>query len=291
MATIIVPAHNEASVIQRCLDSIVSQVNLAPPPHSEMLPKNKITDSDIVIVACNGCTDNTADIVRENYPKVICLDIEKPSKTNALNEAEKHITTFPVYYLDADTVIAPDTIDTITKHMDNTGLLLTAPTPAIDTSESPWAVKQYYKIWINLPYIKDGVIGTCSFIISEQGRKRFDTFPDIINDDGFVRCCYDSHERDNVAGTTIHIKAPKTLYSLIKIKTRARLGNMQLEATNLCARPKQANYSGSMKEKLFSKQFIPTLVYILIALFIRIRAKKQFKQLDSYQWEKDLTSR
>ena len=284
MATIIVPAHNEASVIQRCLDSIISQVNL----DAKQTPE---TNDDVVIVACNGCTDNTADIVREHYPEVICLDIEKPSKTNALNEAEKYITTFPIYYLDADTVIDPGTIDTITKHIAKTGLLLAAPTPAINTSESSWIVKQYYKIWINLPYIKDGVIGTCSFIISEVGRKRFDKFPDIINDDGFVRCCFDSHERNNVADTAIHIKAPKTLYSLIKIKTRARLGNMQLEATDLCARPKQANYSGSMKDRLFSKQWVPTLVYIVIALFIRIRANKQFKQLDSYQWEKDLTSR
>lgn len=280
MATIIVPAHNEASVIQRCLDSIVSQVNL-----------DAEQTANVIIVACNGCTDNTVDIVREHYPEVICLDIEKPSKTNALNEAEKYITTFPVYYLDADTIIDPGTIDAITKHIAKTGLLLAAPTPVINTSESSWVVKQYYKIWINLPYIKDGVIGTCSFILSEAGRKRFDKFPDIINDDGFVRCCFDSHERDNLAGTTIHIKAPKTLYSLIKIKTRARLGNMQLVATNLCARPKQANYSGSMKDRLFSKQFVPTLVYILIALFIRIRANKQFKQLDSYKWEKDLTSR
>jgi glycosyltransferase involved in cell wall biosynthesis len=274
MASVIVPAHNEASVIQNCLDSIIHQEDVSE-----------------IIVACNGCTDNTAELVRKHYPKVICLDIEKPSKTNALNEAERHSTSFPIFYLDADTVIDPKTISNITQQMEQTGLLLTAPTPAIDTSESSWAVKQYYKIWINLPYIKDGVIGTCSFIMSEEGRKRFDQFPDIINDDGFVRCCFDSHERDNIQDTTIHIKAPKTLYSLIKIKTRARLGNIQLEASNLCARPKQANYSGSIKQRLLSKEFIPTVVYILIALFIRVRASKQFKKLDSYKWEKDLTSR
>ncbi len=274
MATVIVPAHNEASVIKACLDSIINQRNVGK-----------------VIVACNGCYDNTADVVRKHYPDVVCLEIKKPSKTNALNEAEKHIGSFPVFYLDADTVIAPDTISVITAYFEQHDILLAAPTPCIDTADSSWFVKQYYKIWINLPYIKDGVIGTCSFIMNEKGRKRFDKFPNIINDDGFVRCCFDSHERANIKGTTIHIKAPKTLFSLIKIKTRARLGNMQLDTSNLCARPKKANYSSSLKDKLLSKDFIPTIVYIFIALIIRFRAKKQFKQIDSYVWEKDLTSR
>ena len=275
MATVIVPAHNEASVIQACLDSIMNQEGV-----------------DTVIVACNGCTDNTAEIVSQHYPDTICLDIAKPSKTNALNEAEQYIASYPVFYLDADTVISPGTVSKISQYMQqHPEILLSAPTPKIDTANSSWFVKQYYKIWLQLPYIKDGVIGTCSFIISEAGRKRFQKFPDIINDDGYVRCCFDSHERMNIDNTSIYIKAPRTLYSLIKIKTRARLGNMQLEALQLCSRPKQADYSGSMKKRLLSKQFIPALVYIGIALIIRVRARAQFKQLDSYTWEKDFTSR
>lgn len=275
MTTIIVPAHNEASVIEACLDSILAQQ----------------AEIKQIIVACNGCTDNTADIVRNNYPDVLCLDIKKPSKTNALNEAEKHCDSFPIYYLDADTRISDNTVTVINQHLATGDCLLAAPTPIIDTSHSSWLVKQYYKIWLTLPYISDGVIGTCSFIISETGRKRFKHFPDVINDDGFVRCCFDSHERSNIANTNIYISAPKTLYSLIKIKTRARLGNMELNALNLCARPKQADYSGALKSKLLSKQFISTSVYIIIAFIIRFRALYQFRKLDSYVWEKDLTSR
>jgi len=274
MTTVIVPAHNEASVIEACLDSIITQQEV-----------------EQIIVACNGCTDNTVEIVRKKYPNLLCLDIKKPSKTNALNEAEKHSHSFPVYYLDADTRISENTIVLINQHLAAGKSLLAAPTPVIDTSNSSWFVKQYYKIWLALPYISEGVIGTCSFIISEEGRKRFENFPDVINDDGFVRCCFDGHERTNVADTHIYIKAPKTLYSLIKIKTRARLGNMELNALNLCSRPKKANYSASLKEKLLSKQFIPTSTYIAITFIIRFRALYQFQKLASYTWEKDFTSR
>lgn len=274
MATIIIPAHNEATVIQACIDSVIGQKGV-----------------ETVIVACNGCTDNTADIVRDNYPNVICLDIKKPSKTNALNEADKHITSFPVFYLDADTRISDNAIAFISEYVDKNDILLSAPEPNIDLSQSSWPVRQYYKTWLELPYIKDGVIGTCSFILSKKGRERFKEFPDIINDDGFVRCCFDSHERANIPDTTIHITAPKNLYSLIKIKTRARLGNMQLDVLNLCAKPKEAKYGVSFKNKLLSKDAIPTFVYMLIALFIRFRANKQFKIIESYQWETDHTSR
>lgn len=274
MATVIVPAHNEASVIEDCLESVMNQSGV-----------------DTVIVACNGCSDNTVEIVQNNYPDAICLDIKKPSKTNALNEAEKHITSFPAYYIDADTRLSEGCVETINKAFEDDKLLLAAPTPIIDTRGSSWFVKQFYKVWLKLPYISDGVIGTCSFIMSEKGRQRFETFPDIINDDGFVRCCFDSEERANVEGCSIFIRAPKNLYSLIKIKTRARLGNMQLDALNLCHKPKQADYSSALKEKLFSKDFVSVVTYMLIVLAIRFRATRQFRQVENYRWEKDLSSR
>ncbi len=275
MATIIVPAHNESAVIKRCLDSLINQ-----------------TGVDTLIVACNGCTDDTADIVRNYYPDIICLDIEKPSKTNAINEAEKKASSFPIFYLDADTTLQANAIRTITQAMDeNKQLHLVAPTPVINTSKSSWFVKQYYKIWLQLPYIKAGVIATCSFIVSEEGRKRFSHFPNIINDDRFIHCQFKEHEVSNIKGAEIYIEAPRTLYSLIKIKTRARLGNMQLKMLGLCPEPKVKNYANSMKSLLFSRNFIPAIIYYSIASIIRVRSTLQLRNIDKYKWEKDLSSR
>ncbi|MEZ5447982.1 MAG: glycosyltransferase [Thiolinea sp.] len=191
MACIIVPAHNEASVIAACLDSLQPQSGV-----------------DRIIVAANGCTDNTVSIVRERYPEVICLDISTPSKVNALNEAEKHVTSWPVFYIDADTRLSAQAVPRICDAMASGELLLAAPEPDIDTSHSSWWVKQYYHVWLSLPYIRDGVVATCSFVISEQGRQRFSHFPSIINDDGYVRCQFSSEERGNVPGTKVHISAP-----------------------------------------------------------------------------------
>ena len=275
MATVIVPAHNEASVIRQCLDSLIHQPQL-----------------DTLIVACNGCTDNTAEIVRTAYPQAICLDIAKPSKVNALNEAEKYITTWPVFYIDTDTVLSAGAIQQISQAMSEAGApLLAAPTPIINTAHSSWWVKQYYKVWLQLPYIRSGVVATCSYVISQEARQRFHHFPAVINDDGFVRCQFKPEERRNIPNTFISITAPATLFSLIKIKTRARLGNMELAAKGLCTQTEAKPYSRILQQQLYSKNAISVLIYIFIALVIRLRAQYQFKSLQSYVWEKDLTSR
>jgi len=279
MATVIVPAHNEASVIEDCLNSIVNQDGI-----------------DHIIVPCNGCTDNTVDIVRRKFPQVVCLDIETPSKTNALNVAEQKARelgiTYPIFYIDADTQLSDNCISKITRAMaENDELYLTAPTPIIDTRASSWLVKTYYKVWTSLPYIKAGVIATCSFVVSKAGRQRFDQFADVIGDDGFIRCHFKNSEIANIKGAQIFIRAPRDIFSLIKIKTRARLGNMELVARNKCPVQEAKQYGNVMRTRLLSRQFFPTLIYIAIALVIRVRARQQFKQLDSYQWEKDTSSR
>lgn len=278
MATIIVPAHNESSVIEGCLNSIVNQKGI-----------------DHVIVACNGCSDNTVEIVKNKYPSTVCLDIEKPSKTNALNVAELKAKelgiSYPIFYIDADTQLSPNAIEHITAAMHNSNTLLSAPTPNIDTNQSSWLVKTYYKVWLKLPYIKEGVIATCSFIVSEEGRKRFDVFADVIGDDGFIRCHFKNKEIANIKGAEIHIRAPKNIYSLIKIKTRARLGNMELIERNKCPIQEAKNYRNVMRSKLLSKDFFATSIYIAIALVIRVRASSQFKKISTYQWETDDSSR
>ncbi|MEB8431800.1 glycosyltransferase family 2 protein [Cocleimonas sp. KMM 6892] len=278
MATVIVPAHNEASVIEDCLNSIINQSGI-----------------DNIIVACNGCTDNTVEIVTTKFPSVTCLDIEKPSKTNALNVAEEKAKalgiSYPIFYIDADTQLSENAIQHISQVMDTGDVLLSAPTPIIKTDKSSFLVKTYYKVWTNLPYIKEGVIATCSFIVSEEGRQRFDKFADVIGDDGYIRCHFKNKEIANIKGAEIYITAPKDIFSLIKIKTRARLGNMELIAKDKCPVREEKHYGNVMKERLFSKNFFSTSIYIAIALIIRVRANAQFKKLSTYTWEKDTSSR
>lgn len=274
MATIIIPAHNESTVIRRCLDSVVNQQGV----HQ-------------IIVACNGCTDNTVSIVQAYGDQVTCLELSKPSKVFALNEAEKLIQSWPVFYIDADTELLDGCIERVVQGMDERQLLLAAPEPEIRLDESSWLVKQYYKIWYQLPYIKSGLVGTCSFVLAQNGRERFDRFPDIISDDGFVRAQFEDHERGNVPGSGIVIQAPRNLKSLIKIKTRSQLGMMELRAKGLMRFQEQKSYPNSLSSHLFSKNWLAASVYIALALFMKLRARLQSTRMNAYQWETDHSSR
>ena len=56
MPSIVIPAHNEKMVIERCLRSVLAE------PRLEDLE---------VIVVCNGCSDDTARICRDFDDSII----------------------------------------------------------------------------------------------------------------------------------------------------------------------------------------------------------------------------
>ena len=92
--SVIIPAHNEAAVIARTL------APLAPLAATGQLE---------VIVACNGCSDNTAGIAGQ-FEGVTVLELEQPSKTAALNAGDAAASHWPRLYLDADVQISPGAV-------------------------------------------------------------------------------------------------------------------------------------------------------------------------------------
>ena len=135
------------------------------------------------------------------------------------------------------------------------------------------------------------MIATCSYIITEEGRKRFDRFPDVIADDGYVRSHFRNSEISNISGAEIHIRAPKDIYSLIKIKTRARLGIVQLLKTDQYPVREAKHYGSTITRRLLSKDLVSVGIYILIALIVRMRSSFQLRRISKYKWEKDASSR
>lgn len=274
MATVIVPAYNESKVIRRCLDSLLLQDGV-----------------NEIIVACNGCHDNTAQIVQQEYPTVICLDIKKPSKVNALNEAEKLVNSWPVVYLDADLQLWPGAVKAALEGMHSKGYLLVSPTPIMDTSNSSWVVKQYYKTHRQLSYVDEGVIGTGTFILDKEGRARFGAFPQVINDDHFVRSQFEENELANIPDSKVTVTAPRNAWSLIKILTRSNLGNIEIDVKGLSIEKEKPSYSRIFLSRLFSRDFLSTAVYLALVITAKTRAKRQFKSLQNYRWEVDSSSR
>jgi glycosyltransferase involved in cell wall biosynthesis len=276
MTSIIIPAHNEENVIEACLQAFVGMAE-----HGEFE----------VIVVCNGCSDKTADIVRGLSRSFTCIETDKASKTNALNIGDEIARSFPRFYIDADVVLQRETVLAVSRILEN-GYLAAAPEVKMNLKGSTVFVKAFYDILFSLPYVRAGMIGAGVYALSRKGRDRFTRFPEIIADDGFVRCLFNESERGLARGYYSIVNAPKNLAALIKIKTRSRLGRYELEKkypeiiTN-----EEKDYRGAIRDLIFEVKLWPKiLVYVLVNIITRIRATKQMKYGFTH-WERDDSSR
>ncbi|WP_166260766.1 glycosyltransferase [Marinobacter salicampi] len=277
MASIIMPAYNEASVICRSLHAVISQAE----------------PDDEIFVCVNGCTDNTEQLAKTFGPRVTVLSTPCASKTRALNMGDKAATSFPHIYIDADVELNNGCLKLLKKALTSGRFLAGAPKPMMDLSRSSWPVRAYYDIWLALPYCRQGMIGAGVYAISEEGRARFEQFPDLIADDGYIRALFKEHERCQVAGAYVIVRAPATLKSLVKIKTRSRMGQMQLSKVYPELKPNERKAYG---RGIFSVTRSPLrwaagAVYLWVSLITRVIGRHKLIHLSAYQWEKDHSSR
>ena len=277
MASIIIPAYNESAVIERTILSLLDQVS----------------PEDEIIVSCNGCADETASIARQFEPRVKVIETMIPSKTVALNFGDQLAVSFPRIYMDADVRLIEGALDKIKHALSSGRLLALSPSVSMDLSVASWAVRAYYDIWLSLPYCQSGMVGAGIYALNEAGRKRFDKFPDVIADDGYVRALFREYERGRVEDAFSVVKAPASLYWLIKIKTRSRLGGMELALKHpeLIAN-EEKNYTNALPKLIRNpSRWLKFAIYIYVNGVSRFLARRRFVALENYQWEKDVSSR
>lgn len=279
MISIVIPAHNEADVIRRCLESFA--VGSTP------------GELDIVVV-CNGCSDDTAGIARATSPAVRVIETEAPSKTNALNIGDAAARSFPRIYMDADIVMSLESIRKLAEALDGDAL---AASPAVRTvfkANAEWAVRAYYAFWMALPFVQEGMMAAGVYAVSEEGRRRFDKFPDVIADDGFFRLHFAPHERVEVRDAVSTVTAPSRWADLIRIKTRSRFGVYQLRqryADLYTAERQTKRYAHAIATMLRQPKLYACIApFVAVSAISRARAQKQLRA-PNYVWERDFSSR
>ncbi len=276
--SVIIPAYNEEQVIEATLS-----------PFQVAIKDGWLE----VIVVCNGCSDNTASIVRAHFPDVICLETSIPSKINALNLGDEAATCFPRIYQDADVVLSLESVGKILKALKSGKYLAASPKMRMIYAGASWSVKSYYEVWRLLPYVKEGMIGTGVFALSKMGRKRFDKFPDVVADDGFVRALFTNQERVSVEDCYSQVRAPLKLSGLIKIKTRSRLGRYELamKFPELLGN-EEKKYHNAITSLLPKLSCWPKMVvYLYVNLLTRFLANRRIKKQGFVGWQRDDTSR
>jgi glycosyltransferase involved in cell wall biosynthesis len=280
--SVVIPAHNEAAVIQRVLRPLVAGAR---------------SGALEVVVSANGCTDDTVALARAVGPEIHVVETTTASKIAALNLADEVASVFPRAYVDADVDVDLEVLlrlaDTLS---DPAGPLVAAPPMRVDTSRSSWPVRAHYRIWELTDYRRHGHIGSGIYAMSVTGRRRFGEFPDIIADDRFVQQMFSAAERGTSAGGHFTIHAPTTLRAMIHRSIRSAAGNAQLRATGLAAEPTgpsgKSGFATLTPRVLRRPQLWPAFaVYCYAYVAPRVLARRKLAAGAERVWERDETSR
>jgi len=278
MISVVIPARNEAAVLPRTLEALTRG---AEPGELD------------VIVACNGCTDRTREIAGSWGRGVRAIESPVASKTAALRAGDREARGFPRFYVDADVVLPLDSLRAVSRALAGAAPRVASPRMEVDTTRSAWSVRAYYSVWTRLPYHRDGLIGSGVYAVSEAGRRRFDTFPELISDDGWVRLQFTPEERLSVGTAYFRIVAPTTLHALIRVKLRSQKGAIQLARMFPdLARNERRAYRGSLGEILSHPRLWPAaLVYLGVLTVTRVWGHRLNRRGALAEWERDDTSR
>ena len=277
--SVIIPAHNEASVIERTLAALLRSVG----------------DRDVeIVVVANGCSDDTAERARQFSDRVTVVESEIGSKILALNLGDEHATAFPRLYLDGDIEVSETLVGDLFEALAGSEPLAAWPNVKYDTSHSSIIVSAFYYVWTRLPYNRPGRIGVGIYGMNEAGRSKFGIFPKIISDDGFVRGQFGPAERRIVNSCHTTVQAPVTTTDLIKIRTRSRLGVYELRSHDQQAL--QRHRAGDRLSNTLLTILRPDIllrfpVYVILNIIIRLRARRQLRNLKNYKWERDESTR
>jgi GT2 family glycosyltransferase len=211
---VIVPANNEAAVIKR---------TLAP------LSRAAVDGYIELIVVCNGCTDDTADIAR-SVPGVTVVELEQGSKPAALNAGDSEASLWPRLYLDADIQISAEAVLAVLDRLAQGDVLVARPDARHDYGRANAFVRSFYRARNRIPQNKLTMIGAGAYGLNEDGHRRFGAFPPISSDDLYVDTRFAADEKTVVATDPVVVTTPADVKNLLAIIRRGHRGAAELVA-------------------------------------------------------------
>ncbi len=214
--SIIIPANNEERFIGRCLEALLAQ--------------DEAAQGVEVIVAANGCTDQTvplaqgyADRFAARSWELTVLDIPDGGKLMALNTTDEMAKGADRAYLDADVICSPPLVGQVQAALATDAAIYVTGRLQVARAKSA-VTRAYARLWSRLPFMKDGAAaGAGLFAVNAAGRARWDKFPKIISDDTYVRLQFAPEER-------VEVSAPFTwpmvegFANLVRVRRRQDAG-------------------------------------------------------------------
>lgn len=280
-ASVIVPAHNEGSVIERGLEAMLT----GAPPGLE------------IIVVVNGSRDDTAERAssfarrRADGPhRIVVVDVPEPGKIGALRRGWELASSYPRILVDADVEMAGTVLKELADAVPDGSPRVASPQLRLDTSRSDYVVRSWARVWTRLPYTRQHLVGSGVLAVNASGGARIAEFPDVVNDDAWIRRAFSRDERVLVDGSFTSYP-PRTARALVARRARVILGNQELavvdgadgDRTRLRDLAAVARHEGCSA--------IDVVVYALVTVAARYTARRRRHLGREKDWAQDLTSR
>jgi glycosyltransferase involved in cell wall biosynthesis len=211
LGSVVIPAHNEAGVIRRCLDAVVD--GFAP------------GELDVVVVG-NGCRDDTVALARSSPYPVRVIDLAAASKPAALRAGDAAALCLPRLYLDADVVLSGAAARAVFARLRD-GAVAARPPITYDVARSSALVRRYYRARTRMPAVLSSLWGAGVYGLSAGGRGRFDEFPDVVADDLWLDRQFAPDELEIVDCPAVMVMVPRRPRELIGVLRRAYRGKSE----------------------------------------------------------------
>jgi glycosyltransferase involved in cell wall biosynthesis len=277
VASVVIPAHNEAASIGRTLRAL----------------RTGLDGHELeVIVVCNGCSDNTAEIARGADPRARVIEIARPSKNEAVRVGNASTNVFPRVHLDADIELTGADLLRLVEPVAARRAMAVAPARSVPrTGCSRW-VRWYYDVWEALPHVQTGLFGRGVVALSREAEARVEPLSGLMNDDLGLSDAFSPQERLVVTDAVAVVRPPRTVGDLVRRRARVATGNVQ--AQRLGARRQESRTSVSTLVRLVAVQ--PGLafrlpVFLGVYLAASVIARKAVRVGDFQTWQRDESSR
>lgn len=211
VATVIVPAHDEERVLERCLRRLLTDAGPG--------------ELDVVVVA-NACRDRTADIARRVGVRVIETPVA--GKINAIRLGDASCAGFPRVYLDADVELDTYSMRALATTARTPGVLACAPRPVWDLRGTGLIVRRVHRVHDAVMASRRGLAGCGVYVLSEAGHARAFPLPDVLADDEWMHRRFAETERRVVGEATVVVRPARSLRAHLHRRVRVRIGNHQL---------------------------------------------------------------
>ncbi len=273
LATLLIPAWNEAAVIGRTLTCL--QTGLA---------RGRLK----IVVIANACHDQTAAVARRTAPTALVLETAVPGKCHALNLGLAHaVPGRPVICLDADLDVTAAELLALVQPLLDGSALAACGRMEIDASAASAPVRAWMRAWKLNPYFARGKFGGL-FALSWAGVDRVFPLPALTADDEWIRRAFAPEDIAFVPTCAFVARAPRTLGALVQTRRRSLRGARAVTALGRAA-PKGEGARRMLGAALLQPaRWGDLAVFLGVMVWVRLLLATE---RTTTRWERDQTSR